>query len=613
MNSDDLERLIADLRYLKNDHQTVEAKEALDSLPRDIAQTMSAFANGIGGVLLLGVKEGISHDFEITGVNDPSKLQTDLQNESASMEPPLRPAIHVIQSERGAVVVAEFPAIPKEQRPCFKSGTDLGTNSFARSGDSNRRLNRQEVQEMLAVRSSKDHSILGVAEEAELDKAKVAEFLKIVRHSNQSRYAELPDEDLLRHLGVFGPNGKPSLAGTLVLGSNPRLHEPAARLVITRLPKGSDPAGTAPKRLSIDGTIGELLEEGLETVFLELEDGAQTVTRGGHKSMKLDVPKEALREMLSNALVHRSFNEACRNQSVVVEIMDEAVEITNPGILPASANLSLFGVGQIPGVRNNALVLICSMARTPSGNFITDHQSLGITTSDAACRKHGTMPAIFVESTASFKVILLRGVLDIAKAKELLQRAKAPVTEEYVRLVSVAQKLEDIKNIVIDRRIDAVAFDAQLAARSLSSCSLPAATIIMGELEKHGVLRRIDIGAFTTWVLEENYVLAGVEAGVTTAPTSVAASAVSAQTASRRDRVPELICAIGDSEFGRLSPTEIAAALSLSSTSSRNRWIKKAEDEEMVERTTESSFDPNLAYRLTSRGNTRYRSLKARP
>jgi len=93
MNSEDLDRLLADLRYLKNDHQTAEAKEAFDALPGDIDQTMSAFANGIGGVLLLGVKEGLTHTFEVTGVNDPSKLQTDLQNQSNLMEPPLRPAI----------------------------------------------------------------------------------------------------------------------------------------------------------------------------------------------------------------------------------------------------------------------------------------------------------------------------------------------------------------------------------------------------------------------------------------------------------------------------------------------------------------------------------------
>ena len=610
MNINDLERMIADLRYLKNDHQTVEAKEALDSLPRDIWQTMSAFANGVGGVLLLGVKEGAGHDFEITGVNDPSKMQTDLQNESANMEPPLRPAIHIIQSEKGAVIAAEFPPIPKEQRPCFKAGTDSGANSFIRSGDSNRRLNGKEVQEMLAVSSTKDHSILGVDDGAQLDMTRVAEFLQIVRSGNQSRYTVLPDEGLLRSLGVVGADEKPTLAGTLVLGSNPRLYEPAARLVITRLPKESDPVGTAPKRLPVDGTVGELLEDGLKTIFLELEVGAPTITRDGHKFIELDVPKEALREMLSNALVHRSFNDTCRNQSVVVEIMDRSIEITNPGSLPASANLSLFGVGQIPGVRNNALVLICSMARTPSGNFITDHQSLGITTSDTVCRNQGTMPALFVEGTATFKVILLRGVLDTAKAEEAILRAGAPIKEEYVRLVSVAQRLEDIKNTVIDRKIDAVAFDAQLAARSLSSCSLSAATIIMGELEKLGVLRRIDIGTFTTWVLEESYEFAVT--GATNAVLNVVGSPAVTTTDSRRDRVPDLILAIGDSEFKKLSPAEIGVALSLASTNSRNRWIKKAEEEEMVERTTESSFDPNVTFRLTSRGEIRYRSIKKR-
>ena len=67
---------------LKGERVTLECKKAKAEVPKSIWQTYSAFANTIGGLILLGVNENlqekdISKRFQIIGVDEPRKIVTD--------------------------------------------------------------------------------------------------------------------------------------------------------------------------------------------------------------------------------------------------------------------------------------------------------------------------------------------------------------------------------------------------------------------------------------------------------------------------------------------------------------------------------------------------------
>ena len=64
---------------------TLEAKSAKTELPRSIWETYSAFANTIGGTILLGIDENRKENdpvkrFTIVGVDDTQKVLTDFWN-----------------------------------------------------------------------------------------------------------------------------------------------------------------------------------------------------------------------------------------------------------------------------------------------------------------------------------------------------------------------------------------------------------------------------------------------------------------------------------------------------------------------------------------------------
>jgi ATP-dependent DNA helicase RecG len=118
MDEVELDRHLARLRRLGNDHSTCEVKKSQGGLPTSIWETISAFANAQGGTIILGVDE--KHGFSVVGVHDPGAIESALASVCGDLEPAVRADIHSVLVGDRAVVVAEIPAVARDQRPCYK-------------------------------------------------------------------------------------------------------------------------------------------------------------------------------------------------------------------------------------------------------------------------------------------------------------------------------------------------------------------------------------------------------------------------------------------------------------------------------------------------------------
>ena len=87
-----------------------EAKEAKSELPKNIWETVSAFANTSGGWIVLGVKQN-GKKFEISGVDNAEKLEQDFLGTLRSHHPtnPSTITIRRIHSSDSAVETSELP------------------------------------------------------------------------------------------------------------------------------------------------------------------------------------------------------------------------------------------------------------------------------------------------------------------------------------------------------------------------------------------------------------------------------------------------------------------------------------------------------------------------
>lgn len=587
MDAEAFDVLLAELRAFRTDHQTVEAKRARQSLPHGMHETLSAFANTEGGTVLLGVDEKRG-SFTVTGVADARKIQSDLQALCAQMAPPLRTTIAFVDHPDGAVVVARIPAVPRAQRPCHLASLTAEDGSFIRVGDGDQRLTSDEVRSMLAGSSTTDYSAGPAPAGLDLDPGEVDGLLAVVRLLS-SRNDGLDDDMLLRRWRVIEDDGNPTLAGVLTVGANPQATCAAARVTYRVLPRTSDPSGTRYAGRHAEGTVGVLLDD--LVAWLRADLGQVQAVRDGDVFDVPPVPLEALREILSNALVHRAFAPGLRDRQVVVEVSADAVAITSPGNLFTSTDPELLGLTPMSGVRNLTLVRIGELLRTPKGARIVENQTSGIEAADRACRTEGAMPALFVDRPDSFQVLLVRGVIDTAPARDRLTDLALAHRDESIRLLAVATRLGDLRETFPG--LARIVFDAALAARALAPCSIEVASARLAELEQAGLLRRLSARRRPVW---------SSVAGPASAPLVAVAGKPAAHGGKRVDRVPDLLAAIAASPDGVLTPQQIGEALGLTSPASRVKWITRSRDKGLIEPTKDNPFDPASGYRLTDGG-----------
>ena len=73
------------------------------------------------------------------------------------------------------------------------------------------------------------------------------------------------------------------------------------------------------------------------------------------------------------------------------------------------------------------------------------------------------------------------------------------------------------------------------------------------------------------------------------------------------DAAVQLAATAADTDAnGELSPRDIGIALGLTSPNSRNRWITRAVEANLIVATTENAFDPHRAYTLTRAGREQH-------
>ena len=106
-----LESLVSEVRAVGSDTSSIEVKAAAGKLPTTVTETLSAFCNGSGGTLILGLDE--ASGFHPVPGFDPVRIREALARASADdIVPPVRSAIEIVPFEGAYVVVAHMPEIP---------------------------------------------------------------------------------------------------------------------------------------------------------------------------------------------------------------------------------------------------------------------------------------------------------------------------------------------------------------------------------------------------------------------------------------------------------------------------------------------------------------------
>lgn len=134
------------------ENNRIEAKKALGGLPRSIWETYSAFANTLGGVILLGVEEHKDTSLSPVDLPDPrgmvEKFWSLLRDgKTVSVNILAEENIRIAEVDGKHFIAIEVPRARRSLRPVYIGGDPM-TGTYRRSGEGDYRCKREEVQEM---------------------------------------------------------------------------------------------------------------------------------------------------------------------------------------------------------------------------------------------------------------------------------------------------------------------------------------------------------------------------------------------------------------------------------------------------------------------------------
>ena len=214
-------------KYKENNR--IEAKKAIGGLPRSIWETYSAFANTLGGVILLGVEELADKSLHPVELPDPEKLIKDfwdiVNNANKVSANILSDKDVTIEDIDGKHIVAiRVPRAQRSDKPVYIDGNPL-SGSYRRNGEGDYKCTKEEVQAMMRDAAIKTQDML-VLENMELD---AFDYDSVKRYRIRMKtyrpghvWEELEDVEFLYKLGAVGrsSDGKmhPTAAGLLMFG-----------------------------------------------------------------------------------------------------------------------------------------------------------------------------------------------------------------------------------------------------------------------------------------------------------------------------------------------------------------------------------------------------------
>ena len=546
----------------------VEIKACEVGFPKGIWETLSAFANTSGGIIILGVSE-TEDGVKITGLKNPSQFQSELASVCDQMSPVLRPLIEVLKIEGKSVLVSEVPEISYKEKPCFYKGSGMMSGSFVRVADGDRRLTQYEVQGFLDGRGQPFYDIEPVKESSikDLDKELVRSFFEQVK-SGQSKAHDWTKEKILRTYRILTDcEGTEclTLGSLLCLGEYPQKFLPGIVIHILAYPaKTAGELGDQGERLldnvKIEGPLIRAIPEALNAIKKNLQK--RTYVSGFFRQDILEYPEIFLREALINAAGHRDYSPLARGSAVQVKIFPDRIEITNPGGLFGPVTEERLGEQGLQASRNSHLMKLLEDVPVPhEKRMLCENRGTGIPTMIAALLKSGMEPPQFNDLRNQFKVVCFNHALFDKETLAWLEKySNFNLSPRQRFALAYLRHNESITNFHYCRMNDC---DSRVASRDLNELAS------LNIITKHGTRR------WTYYTISEE-------------PKKKAERFYK-----RKDRREEILKIIGEAQpASRKKIVDIARL----STPAVLYWLRALVKEGKIERTTDSSRDKKVRY-----------------
>ena len=215
-------------KYKENNR--IEAKKALGGLPNSIWETYSAFANTLGGYILLGVTEKEDKTLETVDLPDPEKLIKEFwdivnNHQKVSINLISSKDIAIQEVNGNHIIVIYVPRADRAYKPVYIAGNPI-SGTYRRNGEGDYHCTDEELKAMYRDASVKTQDMLVISEMdlSIFNADSVRGYRQRMSFSRPGHvWEQLDDESFLQKIGAIGigEDGKkhPTAAGLLMFGN----------------------------------------------------------------------------------------------------------------------------------------------------------------------------------------------------------------------------------------------------------------------------------------------------------------------------------------------------------------------------------------------------------
>lgn len=383
---------------LVGESKNVEFKEKLPERSINYMKSVIAFANGMGGKIIFGIADktrevvGVPKD-EVFGMMDAIANAV-----SDSCEPAIIPDITLQTMENKTVIVVEISA--GRQRPYYIKTLGKEGGVYVRVAGTTRLADDYMIRELMFEGSNRhfDQTLCMGLSITDDDIDSLCQSMKeqAVKNANNEVQKESVKEvgrQQLRSWGILiERDGKdyPTNAYAILTGAG-AFHTATQCGVF----KGSTKEVFVDRR-EYDGPIWEQIEQAFQYVLRNIHLGANIV--GIYRQDVYEIPPDAIRELIINAAVHRSYLD---HGNIQVAIYDDRLEITSPGKLPMGQTLERMKEGYSQ-IRNEALASAFSYMN------LIEHWGSGVPRIIGKVKAAGLREPVFIGGEVDLRINIYR-------------------------------------------------------------------------------------------------------------------------------------------------------------------------------------------------------------
>lgn len=302
---------------LKLDFEESQNIEYKESWRDEYLKWICGFANAHGGKIYIGVNDSL----EVVGVEEANKLMEDIPNKIVNYLGIVCDVNLFVADSRNYIEIIVEP----NNMPISYHG-----KYHYRSGSTKQELNGVALQQFIMKKTNVtwESMVLDLATFDDINEDSVRYFQRLAVNIGRlpKSCKDEPAEQTLKRLHVMTPDGKLTMAALLLFGKDIEQWCPNAIFRIGRFGVN-------------DGDL--ISSDDVKCSLIMMPENVMQILRNKYmvsliryegilRKETLEVPEEALREMLCNSIIHKDYQKSF----IQMKIWNNRITLWNPGLLP---------------------------------------------------------------------------------------------------------------------------------------------------------------------------------------------------------------------------------------------------------------------------------------